>query len=181
LEVDIEVPKEYHNLLSPYPLFPEMIDGKIKATLHDKKNYRVHIAYLQVGLMLGYKVTKIHRAIRFKQEPIMNSYVLMFAQERKKYPKGTFMNDLYKLMANSLFGKTIENPENYRQHKVAIGDADVTRLLNNKRLRNFHILDDDCETILAELQLANVDYNKPKRQHAIYVHRHRQYCMLDQD
>jgi hypothetical protein len=91
----------------------------------------------------------------------MYDYVLMLAEERKKYPKGTFLNDLYKLMANSLFGKTIENPENYRNHKVAIGDDDCIRLLNNERLRNFHKLDDDCETVLAELDLEKVDYNKP--------------------
>jgi hypothetical protein len=60
----------------------------------------------------------------------------MLAEERKKYPIGTFLNDLYKLMANSLFGKTIGNPKNYRDHKEAIGDEDCIRLLN-KRLRNF--------------------------------------------
>jgi DNA polymerase elongation subunit (family B) len=85
----------------------------------------------------------------------------MLTEERKKYPKGTFLNDLYKLMANSLFGKTIENPENYRNHKVAIGDDDCIRLLNNERLRNFHKLDKNCETVLAELELEKVDYNKP--------------------
>jgi hypothetical protein len=94
LEVDIRVRKEYHSLLSAYPLFPEVMDGKLKATLYDKKNYRVHIAYLQLGLMLGYKLTKVHRAIRFRQEPIMLSYVWMLAKERKKYPKCTFMNHL---------------------------------------------------------------------------------------
>jgi hypothetical protein len=138
-----------------------MIDDKLKATLYDKKKYRVHIFYLQVGLGLGYKVTKVHRAIKFKQEPIMRDYITMLALERKKHPKGTFLNDLYKLMANSLFGKTIENPENYRDHKVAIGDEDVVKLLNNRRLKHFHILDDDCETVLAELQMNKVKYNKP--------------------
>jgi hypothetical protein len=133
LEVDIEVPKEIHPLVSAYPLFPEIMDSKLKATLYNKKNYRVHIAYLQLGLALGYKLTKVHRAIRFRQEPVMLSYLWMLAQERKKYPKDTLMNDFYKLMANSLFGKTIENPENYRDHKVAIGDVDCLKLLNNKR------------------------------------------------
>jgi hypothetical protein len=160
-EVDIEVPKELHSILSAYPLFPEMIDGKLKATLYDKKNYIVHIYYLQVGLKLGYKVTNVHRAIKFKQAPIMRDYITMLALERKKHPKGTFLNDLYKLMANSLFGKTIENPDNYRDHKVAIGDADIVKLLNNRRLKNFHILDDECETVLAELVMNKVSYNKP--------------------
>jgi hypothetical protein len=84
VEVDIEVPKEYHELLSPYPLFPKDIDGKLMCTLYDKKKYRTHIAYLIVGQQLGYKVTKIHRAIRFRQEPIMHDYVMMLAQERKE-------------------------------------------------------------------------------------------------
>jgi hypothetical protein len=75
LEVDIEVPKEIHDIVSAYSLFPEIIDGKLKATLYDKKNYRVYITYLQLGIALGYKVTKIHRAIRFKQELVMLSYV----------------------------------------------------------------------------------------------------------
>jgi hypothetical protein len=72
-----------------------------------------------------------------------------------------FYEPSVKLMANSLFGKTIENPENYRDHKVAIVDADCVKLLNNKRLRNFHKLDKDCETVLVELELTKVDYNRP--------------------
>jgi hypothetical protein len=71
------------------------------------------------------------------------------------------MNDLYKLMASSFFGNTIENPENYRNHKIAISSEDCLRLLNNERMRNFHKLDKDCETVLVELELESVDYNKP--------------------
>jgi hypothetical protein len=84
LEVDIELPKEIHDLLSPYPLFPEVRDGKLKATLYDKKNYIIHIVYLQLGLLLGYKVTKVHCVIRFRQERVMESYVWMLALERRK-------------------------------------------------------------------------------------------------
>jgi hypothetical protein len=73
MEVDIEVPKEIHDLVSAYPLFSEVMDGKLKATLYNKKNYRVYIAYLQLGIGLGYKVTKVHRAIRFRQERVMNN------------------------------------------------------------------------------------------------------------
>jgi hypothetical protein len=63
LEVDIEVPREIHDLVSAYPLFPEIMDGKLKATLHNKKNYRVRIGYLQLGLSLGYRISKVHRAV----------------------------------------------------------------------------------------------------------------------
>jgi hypothetical protein len=161
LEVHIDVPKEIHPLVSAYPLFPEILDGKLKATLYPKKKYIVHIAYLQLGLTLGYRLTKVQGAFRFRQDYVMQGYVRMLAEERKKYPKGTFLNDLYKLMANSLFGKTIENAKNYRSHKVAIGDEDCLRLLNNERIKNFHQLDRDCTTVLAELEMDEVEYNKP--------------------
>jgi hypothetical protein len=56
IECDIHVPKEIHDKVSAYPLFPEIMDGKLKSTLYDKKNYHVHIAYLQLGLSLGYEL-----------------------------------------------------------------------------------------------------------------------------
>jgi hypothetical protein len=91
----------------------------------------------------------------------MHYSVMMLAMERKKHHKGSFLNDLYRLMANSLFGKTIENPENYRDHKVAIGKHDCEKLINNRRVINFHKLDKDSESLLLELELSKVDYNKP--------------------
>jgi hypothetical protein len=160
IECDIHVPPEIHDMVSAYPLFPEKLDDKLKCTLYDKKNYIVHIAYLQLGLQLGYQVTKIHRAVKFRQDYMMNSYIIMLAEERKKYPKGTFMNELYKKMANSLFGKTCENPKNYCDNRIAVGDKDVRRMLNNNRIKNFHKVDDDY-IIIANLEMDKVYYNKP--------------------
>jgi hypothetical protein len=160
-ECDIEVPTEIHDKVSAYPLFPEMIDGKLKATLYNKTNYIVHIIYLQLGLRLGYKVTKIHRILSFRQAPIMRDYIMMLAMERKKYPKGTTMNELYKLMANSLFGKTCENPMNYRKVKFSSGRDQVLRMLNNSRMKNYIILDERAPTMLFEMEVDEVMYNKP--------------------
>jgi hypothetical protein len=36
LEVDIECPEEIHDVVAAYPLFPEKVDGKLKATLYPK-------------------------------------------------------------------------------------------------------------------------------------------------
>jgi hypothetical protein len=67
LEVDIECPKEIHDKVATYPLFPEKINGKLMATLRKKKYYRSHIANLRLGLELGYKIIRVHRGIRFHQ------------------------------------------------------------------------------------------------------------------
>jgi hypothetical protein len=46
LEVDIECPKEIDDRVAAYSLFPEKIDGKLKATLFPKVQYKAHIANL---------------------------------------------------------------------------------------------------------------------------------------
>jgi hypothetical protein len=60
LEVDID-PPDNKAWFNGYPLFPEKIDGKLEATLHPKKNYLVHIAYLQLGVKLeGSQCNKVY-------------------------------------------------------------------------------------------------------------------------
>ena len=54
------------------------------------------------------RLKKIHRALRFDQSPLMESYFCKNAELRKQV-KGTFEQDLYELMNNSVFGKTMEN------------------------------------------------------------------------
>jgi hypothetical protein len=165
LEVDIEVPKEIHDYVSAYPLFPERSEkfgNKLVATLYPKKNYVSHIANLQLGLDLGYKITNVHRVLKFRQERFMKDYIDHLCAERKKYPKGTFYNEYYKLLANSLFGKTCENPYKYRKFRFATGYQESIRLLNNNRLRNFHKLkSNDKPLVLAELDQDEIYYDKP--------------------
>jgi hypothetical protein len=71
LEVDIECPQDIHDTVAAYPLFPEKIDGKLKATLLLKVQYKAHIASLRLGLELGYKITKVHRGIKYTQKRYM--------------------------------------------------------------------------------------------------------------
>jgi hypothetical protein len=160
-ECDIEVPNEIHDKVLAYPLFPEIMDNKLKATLYKKTNYRVHIVYLQLVLKLGYKISKIHRILSFKQAPVMRDYVTMLATECIKYKKGTFINELYKLMANSLFGKTCENPMNYHKVKFAVGKDQCLRMLNNPRMVNYVRIDEESPTMLFEMEVDEVFYNKP--------------------
>ena len=83
---------------------------KLLATVKDKDFYILHYRNLQLYVSLGLRVQKIHAEIIFKQEPIMKSYV-DFNSEKRAQATNKFDTDFYKLLSNSLYRKTIENPE----------------------------------------------------------------------
>jgi hypothetical protein len=162
LEVDILCPKNIHDRVAAYPLFPERIDGKLKATLSPKVRYKAHIANLRLGMELGYKIIKVHRGIKFRQERFMAPYISKLAEERRKNKSNPSLAEFYKLMMNSLFGKTCENPENYRKFKLSAGTEMCIRILNSlKTIKDYHLIDPEKDVVLLELMKCEVHYNKP--------------------
>jgi hypothetical protein len=71
------------------------------------------------------------------------------------------MNDFYKLLANSLFGKTCENPEKYRKLQFFCGTSKILKALNSPNVKSFHYIDKQNEVILAEIVKAKIKYDKP--------------------
>ena len=115
LEVDLEYPEELHDLHNEYPLAPEKLSvGKVEKlipNLNDKTKYVLHHEDLKLYLRQGLKLTKIHRGITFVETDFIKPYIDLNMDMRTK---GTtdFEKDFYKLMNNSVFGKTMENVRN---------------------------------------------------------------------
>ena len=73
LEVDLDYPRDLHDLRNDYPLAPERLKignvEKLIPNLWDKEKYIVHHENLKLYLELGLKIKKIHRGIKFREEP----------------------------------------------------------------------------------------------------------------
>ena len=191
LEVDLEYPEHLHECHNDYPLAPEKMEvkehmlsdysknikskfkinvggvSKLVPNLGPKKNYVVHYKNLQQYLDLGLKVTKVHRALEFNQSPWLKKYIDFNTQKRKE-AKSDFEKDFFKLMNNSVFGKTIENlrkrvnvtlvndPEKllkhcskpsfisckiFNEHLVAVHKTKISQILNRPTYVGMCILD----------------------------------------
>ena len=91
-------------------------DDKLICKVQNKRNYVVHIVALKQALDHGLILKKVHRIIKFKQEAWLKPYIDMNTDLRKK-AKYEFEKDFFKLMNNSVFGKTMENVRNHRDIK----------------------------------------------------------------
>ncbi|KAK3757134.1 hypothetical protein RRG08_049801 [Elysia crispata] len=169
LEVDLEYPQELHDEHNAYPIAPERIVvqkewmseyqhgllgvasaevEKLVPNLRNKSHYVLHYRNLQLFLGLGIKLKKIHRALRFKQSPWMEPYIRMNTELRKQ-ATSAFEKDIYKLMNNSVFGKTMENLRKRVDVKLVRSHEEdkLRRLIASPSFARANIFDDDLAAI----------------------------------
>ena len=83
---------------------------KLIPNLGNKTKYVVHYRNLQLYLSLEIKLKKIHRVLNFKQSDWMKKYI-DFNTKKRMCATSDFEKDFFKLMINSVYGKTVENPK----------------------------------------------------------------------
>lgn len=176
-EVDLHYPKNLHDLHNDYPfcaerrqLPDEVFDiiktkknknEKLLLTFYDKKNYVVHYRMLKLALRHGLVLKKVHRILSFKQSCWMKSYIDMNI-ELRKVAKNEFEKNFFKLLINSVFGKTMENLRLRVDIKLAnrwdgkFGARMLIAKPNFKRCRIF-----DEELVAIELEKTSICMNKP--------------------
>ena len=138
LEVDVEFPKNLHKLHSDLPFLPERMKinkcSKLVCTVYDKENYVVHIRALKQALDHGLILKKVYRVIELRQEAWLKPYIDMNTELRKE-AKNEFEKNLFKLMNNSVFGKTMENVRNHRDIKLVTTNKQRNKFVSEP---NYH-------------------------------------------
>ena len=140
LEVDVKYPKELHDLHSDLPFLPKKMKidkcKKLVCDLRNKKKYVVHIKSLKQALNHGLKFKKVHRIIEFSQKAWLKPYIDMNTDLRK-LAKDDFEKDLFKLMNNAVFGKTMENIRKHRDIKLVTTNKEKNKLVSEP---NYHTI-----------------------------------------
>ncbi len=154
LEVDLEYPDELHDLHNEYPLAPERISlgktEKLVPNLNNKEKYVLHHENLKTYLKHGLKLTKIHRGITFEEKDFMKSYIGFTTD---------FEKDFYKLMNNSVFGKTMENVRNRVNVKLITNENDLNKLVKKSNFKRTNIFHENL--VAVHMSKPSVKLNKP--------------------
>ena len=161
-DVDLLYPNHLWEKHNDYPLAPEPIkvDGveKLISHLKPKKNYVIHYKNLKQYLNMGLELKAVHRALSFKQSPWMEPYTRKNTELRKA-TDNSFEKDFFKLMNNSVFGKTIENIR--KRQNIFLVDNRKTALNLSKRPNFERVTIFDKNLIAAHMKKTEIYFNKP--------------------
>ena len=132
--------------------------NKLVLNVMDKKKYVLHISALKFYFQKGLKLKKVHRAISFNQTNFLKPFS-EFNTEKRKQAKTDFEKDLFKLMNNSVYGKTLENVRNHLDYELVNTPERFLKCVNKPTYRNRHIITEDLVGV--EKDLATVKLDKP--------------------
>ena len=148
VKVDLDYPPEIQDRTADYPFAPERsnvepymltpymrqqwsnrcelrgqpstfhTESKLLLTVRPKREYVVHSKLLKFYLEQGLILVRVHEAISFRQRELFRSYIDKNSDKRSA-AKTAFEKDLYKLLNNALFGKTMENVRGRKKFKLA--------------------------------------------------------------
>jgi hypothetical protein len=134
LDVDIKYPSHLHKKFVNLPIVPEkktipnnklskytydrfdkkpdgsierVISEKLILDFEDKKNYTIHIKNLIYYKSMGIEIT-VNRGVSFVQSNWLKSYI-DFNTTKRTEARNDFDKNLFKLLNNAVYGKTMEN------------------------------------------------------------------------
>ena len=164
--VDLVYPEHLHDRDWAYPLAPHKFNDRLCTTFKRRENYLIHAELLSFYLERGLVLEKVHYYYEFNQDYTLRDYV-QGNIEKRRHTKSEVMKTLYKLLNNSLYGKTCENVFKYRTFKTIpfesyaeMFEENYTGQINKDliKTKNMQLFGDNY---LVELRTPQVRLNKP--------------------
>ena len=163
LEVDLEYPENLHDLHNDYPFCSEKVKckngvEKLIPNLRDKTKYVIHYKNLIQCLRAGMKLKKIHSGIKFVESEWMKPYIDKNTNLRAM-TKNNFEKDFYKLMNNSVFGKTMENLRNRVDVRLVNTKEKLRKLVAKPNFKSRKIFNENLVSV--HMKKTSLLMNKP--------------------
>ncbi|GFT40180.1 uncharacterized protein NPIL_688351, partial [Nephila pilipes] len=164
LEVDLDYPPDLHDKHSDFPLAPEnkpppnCKEPRLLTTLEPKTKYVLHYSNLKLYLKLGLILKKIHRVLKFFQSPWLKNYIDYNTKLRTK-AVNDFQKDFYKLMNNSIFGKTMENVRRRVDIRLCSTEEQARKLIAKSNFNRRTIFSENLMAV--HLKKTNIKFFKP--------------------
>ena len=153
------------SMLSPYSAHCLRLFGagdrkyeqtKLCADFLPKVKIAVHYLNLKFYLEEGLVLAKVHCAVRFRQRPFVRPYIQLVAQKRRD-ARNEFSRLNLKLLANSLYGKFLQNDRHHKRIRF-VADRDTARKLMGQNEYAAHkIISEDLVAIFLEKKKVKLD------------------------
>ena len=161
-EADVEYSKHLHTKHSDLPFLPERMKinkySRLICNEKNKENYIIRIRILKQALNKGLILKKAHKIIQFNQEAWLKPYIDINTRLRKE-TKNDSEKEFFKLMNNSVFGKTMENVRNHRDIKIVTTNRQRNRVASEPNYHSTKYISKNL--LIMELQKVEVKMNKP--------------------
>lgn len=181
LEVDLVYPVKLHDAHQDYPMAPVKLSKpfsdlspfsqrtvekhglkpscgfeKLMTTLEDKDHYILHYRNLQLYLRHGLKLKRVHRVLSFKQAPMMRDYICFNSRKRAE-ATNSFDTSLFKLLSNSLYGKTIERADNRTMIKLISNIQAYENFISKVTMKSSKIINPNLVALEMKHPILKVD------------------------
>ena len=116
--------------------------GRLTASYHDRKDYLIHVANLQLYLSLGAQLKKVHAVFAFHQKRYGKNFMEECLQKRAQ-SQNQLENMLWKLVSNSIYGRFNMNVRAFLDCKVVTSLERIEKLRSQSNYHSFKILSDN--------------------------------------
>ena len=142
IKIDLRYPKKLHDKfkeLVPAPdyIIPEKSKvKKLAPNLYAKNGYVCHIKNLILYKQLGVKITKIQEGLCFEEKAWLKPYIDLNTDLRAKSTNDAD-KDMYKLLNNTVFGKTCENLLNRTEYRLVNSRDEALKLIGKPNFKDY--------------------------------------------
>lgn len=159
LNITLDMLSPYaERLLHKFNFKPHPENYKLTPNLYNKQNYVLHYRNLKYYLKQGLKLQKIHRVLAFNQSNWMEPFIA-FNTEKRRLSNAQFEKDIFKLLSNSCYGKSLENVRNHVNIKIVNNKKYAKKLIESTLFDSFTIINENL--VIVKMLRGVVNLNKP--------------------